>query len=202
HNNSRALRTRVLFHVFGKCRLLHLKPYSPHQCKRVAFFNDTGMETVIENHAAVFEMILEVKIYGTGRVGISEFGKSQIVSSNQADRRTVDQPTDDGLGADSAIVRIRAVQDLVQKKEHWHLFRANGRPRECKSGIDSDSPEQRALTRHIRTTDNEDRAIAIESYGIRNALRQRQKRMPQVFPFEHRSVLDDLRKRIFRMLIS
>jgi len=103
--------------------ILHLKPYSPHQCKRVAFFNDTGMETVIENHAAVFEMILEVKIYGTGREGISEFGKSQIVGSNQADRRTVDKPTDDRLGADSTIVRIRAVQDLVQKKEHWHLFR-------------------------------------------------------------------------------
>src|SRR5207247_888058 len=122
-SNSRAFRTRVLFHVFRKCRLLHLKPYSAHQCKRVAFFNDTGMETVIENHAAVFEMILEVKIHGTGREGISEFGKSQIVSSNQADRRTVDKPTDDGLGADSTIVRIRAVQDLVQKKEHWHLFR-------------------------------------------------------------------------------
>src|SRR5437867_51828 len=97
--------------------------YTPHQGKRVDYFHDTGMEAVIDNHAAVYKMILEVKIHGTGREGISEFGKSQIVSSNQADRRTVDKPTDDGLGADSTIVRIRAVQDLVQKKEHWHLFR-------------------------------------------------------------------------------
>src|SRR5262245_41328569 len=221
---------------------LHLEPYCAHQRQRVAFFNDAGMEAVIEDHAAIFKMVLEMKISGARRKGFSEFGESQIVCGNQADRLPVDQAADDRLGADSAIVRIRAVQDFVQKKEHRHLFRklhdvvqtlnlsietrgsllqrihhangrangqnrnqhalrAHGRSRESKGGIDSDSPEQRALTRHIRTTDDEDLPVAIERYGIRNALRKRQKRMPQVFTVKLRSGGDNLRKRILRMLI-
>src|SRR5262245_3329489 len=80
------------------------------------------METVIENHAAVFEVILEMKIGGTCREGFSEFGKSQIVCRNQADRTAVDKSANDGLSAHGAIVRIRAVQDFVQQKQHRHLF--------------------------------------------------------------------------------
>src|SRR5215468_7993194 len=147
------------------------------------------METVIENHAAIFEMILEMKIRCARREGLSKFGKRQIVRGDQAYSLPVDQATNHSLGADSAVVRIRAVQDLVQKKQYRHLLRklhdvvqtlnlsieargsllqrihhangrangqnrnlhalrTHGRSRESKGGIDSDSPEQRALTRH------------------------------------------------------
>ncbi len=52
-----------------------------------------------------------------GREVVGDLGQGQVVRGDQADRAAVDQAADDRLGADAAIVRVGAVEQLVEQEQ-------------------------------------------------------------------------------------
>src|SRR3989442_11086628 len=104
-------------------RILHFQTYSAHQRKRIAFLDDTGVETVIEDHLAILQFILEMKIRSFWRERVGESGERKIVCCDKTNCAAVDQTADDGFCPDRPIVGIRAMQDFIQLEKHRHLFR-------------------------------------------------------------------------------
>ena len=71
-----------------------------------------------EEGAAVLEAVFEVDVRGRCAERRHEFGEREIVRRDEANRARADKRTDNGFRADAPIVRIRAVQDLIEQEQH------------------------------------------------------------------------------------
>src|SRR5262249_45524582 len=81
-------------------------------------------------------------------------------------------------------------------------FRAYRGARKCKHGIDSYRSQERTLARHVGTADHEQHGTISKSNRVRHALGFRHKWVPKIRSVKHRTVVDDLRKRIVRMFVG
>ena len=88
----------------GRRITLDFQPDRPHQLERITLLNDAGMKAVIESHPAIFEMVLEVKIGGSGRECFGQLREGEVMRCDQADGPTVNETADDRFGADGSIV--------------------------------------------------------------------------------------------------
>ena len=88
-----------------------------HEGDGVAFFDHAGVHAVVERHAAVLEVILEMDVDGQRREDGVKACEGQIVRGEKADGARVQQAAHHGFGANSAIVGIRPLQQLVEQKE-------------------------------------------------------------------------------------
>ena len=79
--------------------------------------NDTGVHAVIEEHAAVFEVILEMDIGGEWGQGSDDFGEGKVVSGCEPDGVALEEAANDGFGTDAAVVRVGAAEDFIEEKE-------------------------------------------------------------------------------------
>ena len=79
--------------------------------------DDPGAHPVVEVHLAVHKLVLEVDIDRPRRQGVGDPGQREVVRGDQADRAVVDQTADDRFRADRAVVRVRAVEELVKEEK-------------------------------------------------------------------------------------
>src|ERR1051326_7010348 len=80
------------------------------------------MQTIIEHHPAIDQLILEVKVGSLRRQCVSQLGECQIVSGDDSDCAAGKQAANHTFRADCAIVGICTVKDFVQKKENGKRF--------------------------------------------------------------------------------
>ncbi|MNC86831.1 hypothetical protein D3C83_25140 [compost metagenome] len=66
-------------------------------------------------------MVLEMNILCPRCESIHDARQSQVMRRDQTDGSTFDQAPNDGLRANGSVVRVRAVQDFVQKKQNRQL---------------------------------------------------------------------------------
>ena len=83
-------------------------------------FDDAGPHPVVEHHPPVLQPILEVHVDRGGAEPRRQLGQRQVVRGHQTDRVKPDQRPHHAFGADPAIVRIRAVKNLVEQKQQRH----------------------------------------------------------------------------------
>src|SRR5439155_3844694 len=99
------------------------KAYGTHQSQCVALLDHARMEAIVENHTAILELILKMKVGRPRCQRVGQLGKSEIVRRDETYCAAIDQAADNGLGSDGAIVRVGSVEYFIQQKEHRHLFR-------------------------------------------------------------------------------
>ena len=56
-------------------------------------------------------------------------GQRQVVRRDQPDRAALEQPADDAFGADEPVVRVRAVEQLVEQEQQRRRPRARSTTR-------------------------------------------------------------------------
>src|SRR5215470_2959452 len=98
-----------------------LKPDASHQLQRVAAPDDAGSHLVIEDYPAIFQVILEMRVCGAPVQSLDDSRQRQIVCGDDADCAALDQAFDNSFGADKAIVRIGAAQNLVEQEEQRQI---------------------------------------------------------------------------------
>ena len=79
--------------------------------------NDSWTHSIIEQHFAVLEPVFEVDVLDLGRESVADLGQGQVVGRYKADRAQIDQAADDRFGPDASIVRVGAVEQLVEQEE-------------------------------------------------------------------------------------
>src|SRR5688572_7935915 len=85
-----------------------------HQFEGITLLNDTRMQPVVEGHAAIFEVILEVDIHGTRPEGVGNSSQDEIVCGHKTNRSPVDQAAHHGFRTDSPVVGVCAMKNLIQ----------------------------------------------------------------------------------------
>ena len=75
------------------------------------------MQLEVELHAAVDQLVLEMQIAQALAAGDLDFRQREVVSADQPDRAAAEQSTNDALRADEAVLRIRALQNLVEQEQ-------------------------------------------------------------------------------------
>ena len=88
-----------------------------HELEGVALLDDAGSHAVVELHAPLDDLVLEVHVAGDRREGVGDTREGEVVGGDQAERPACQKPANHGLGADAAIVRVGAVEDLVEQEQ-------------------------------------------------------------------------------------
>ena len=95
----------------------HLQPDRAHERQGIAVLDDARAHPVVEEHLAVDQAVGEMDV-GDPRIrAAGELGQGEVVGRDHADGAPVDQALHDRLGADAAVVRIGAVEQLVEQEE-------------------------------------------------------------------------------------
>ena len=79
--------------------------------------NDAGAFLVVEVHDSVLELVLEVHILCVWGEAIDDPCKGEVMGSDQPDGSAVDQTAHHRLAPDTAVVRVRTVEQLVKEEE-------------------------------------------------------------------------------------
>src|SRR5690606_28205374 len=93
----------------------HVETDRAHQREAVALRYRAVAQRVVERHASVLELFLEVNVTNPPARVRGELGEAQIVRRDQADRAAVEERAQHAFGADAPIVRVRALQQLVEQ---------------------------------------------------------------------------------------
>lgn len=80
------------------------------------------MQSVVEGHFAVSQLILEMDIGGWQMGIFGNLSEGKVVRTDQSHRIVGEERTDDGVGPHSPVVGIGAVQNLIQEKEERRGF--------------------------------------------------------------------------------
>src|SRR5690606_38404597 len=96
---------------------LYVEPDRPHEREAVALRHRPVAQLVVEGHAPVDELFLEVQVAEAPAALRLEIGQTEVVSRNQADLASIQERAQQALGADAAIVRVRALQQLVEQEK-------------------------------------------------------------------------------------
>src|SRR5205823_1772098 len=75
-------------------------------------------EAVMEVQFAAVEVVGEVDVLGARGEPVGDLRQGQVVRRHHPQRRPQQQGAENGLRADAAVVRVGAVQDLVQQEQH------------------------------------------------------------------------------------
>jgi hypothetical protein len=94
-----------------------LESYRPHQRQRIAVGDRTRLHQVVEPHFGAVEPVLEVHVRGARRQRLGHGGHGEIVRRDQADSATIEQAPQHTFGACQAIVRVGAMEELVEQEE-------------------------------------------------------------------------------------
>ena len=135
-----------------------------HERQRVAVLDDAGAHPVVEHHPPVFEPILEVHVDGDAAKHRRQFGQREVVGAHQANGAQLHQRPHDPFRANPPIVRIGAVQDLVQQETAAAPGRAPSRrwcgcggfPRRSASARPAANPRRGGLRRARAATGEAD----------------------------------------------
>ena len=95
----------------------YLEPDRPHQRQCVGVLDDAGTHEVVEAHFAVLEMVGEMDVHGDRTKGGDDLGEGEVMRGDQADRAAVEQASKNRLGSGAAVVRVGAVEELVEEKK-------------------------------------------------------------------------------------
>src|SRR5947207_1529540 len=87
-----------------------------HELDCVALTHYALAQLIVESHLALGQVVFEMDI-ADAVIALSNPGNSQIVRRHQSDRAGVHQCAGYGPGADPPIMRICAVQNLVEQKQ-------------------------------------------------------------------------------------
>ena len=107
----------------------HLQPHRAHQRQRVGVVHDAVAQPVVEVAAAPsLEVVLEVDVRGARAPrGVGDPVEREVVGGDEADGAAREQAAHDRLGADAPVVRVGAVQDLVEQEQERRRARRRGR---------------------------------------------------------------------------
>ena len=94
-----------------------LQPNRTHERQGIAVLDDARAHAIVESHLAILEPVFEVDVHDRGRQLVGDLGQGQVMRGHQADRAQVDQAADDPFGAHAAIVRVGAVEELVEQEQ-------------------------------------------------------------------------------------
>jgi len=94
-----------------------VEPDGPHQGQGVAVLNDAGAHPVVEPHGAVHKLVLEMHVRRARREALGDLGECEVVGRDQPDGPAVDQALHHRPGANDAVVRVGAVEDLVEQEQ-------------------------------------------------------------------------------------
>src|SRR5215469_3181892 len=95
-----------------------LEPDGSHQFEAVALGDDALAQAIVEFHAPIFKLILEVNVVQVGADRAVHLGQGEVMGADQPNGAAVDQGQNDAFGADSAIFRVGALQQLVEQEEN------------------------------------------------------------------------------------
>src|SRR5437867_2528741 len=70
---------------------LHLQPYRPHELQCVALLDDARVQEVVENHPAIDQLVLEVKVRGARCERIGKLCEGEVVGCHETDCASIDQ---------------------------------------------------------------------------------------------------------------
>ena len=73
---------------------------------------------VIEGDLAVLDLVLEMDVGGALAQLVGDIGQREIVRGDQADGAALHQAAHQRRGADPPVVRVGAVQELVDQEQH------------------------------------------------------------------------------------
>ena len=103
----------------GECS--HIQPHSAHQRQRVAALDDSRPHLVVEYHRAGFDAIFEMHVRGGGAERRRQLGQREVVGGDQTDGAAADQRPYNRFGSNPPVVRVGAVEDLVEQKQDRRL---------------------------------------------------------------------------------
>lgn len=116
--------------------------------------DDAGVHAVVEPAAAVLEVVLEVDVAGA-LAGPATTSRAQVMGGEQADRAAVREPLGSLACSASAVVGVRAAEQLVERNSSGDgAARGGAIRRHGDLGVETGStpPESESCTRSITPT--------------------------------------------------
>src|SRR5690606_3195426 len=98
-------------------RELYVQPDRAHELETVAFRHRSVAELVVEGHPPVDDFLLEVHVAEAPAVLRHDLGEAEVVSRDETDRASIQERAQQTFGADAPILRVRALQQLVEQEE-------------------------------------------------------------------------------------
>ena len=96
-------------------------PSRAHERQRVAVLHHSRAHAVIEDEAAIFKPVFEMDVRRGDAEPARQLGQRKVVGGDESDGAEPHEGGDDRIGADPAVVRVGACQDLVKQEERRHL---------------------------------------------------------------------------------
>src|SRR5579859_2587349 len=109
---------------WGFRRRLNLESDEPHELDPVAFRDDTIVKLEVECHSAILNLVLKMDVSETAVLFLADVGQGQVVGADEADGAACQESAYDPFGADEAVLRVCALEELVQEKEDGGCFSA------------------------------------------------------------------------------
>src|SRR3954447_8157388 len=99
-------------------RLSHLQADGTHELERVAPLDHSRVQAIVEVHAAVLQVVFEMNVDCARAEVALESCQRKIMSGDESDGATIEEPANDCGSSDSPVVRVCSAQDLVQQEQH------------------------------------------------------------------------------------
>src|SRR5712692_126506 len=94
----------------------NFQTHRAHQLDGIAFLHYTGTQLVVEMHLPVLDAIFKMHIQGLLTKHSCDFRERQVVRGDEPDGSPCDQRANQSFGADPAVMRIGALQELVDQE--------------------------------------------------------------------------------------
>ena len=94
--------------------------HSAHQRESVAPRDWPILHSIVKRKGIFFEPALKMHVRGARRQLVGDRGQRQVMGRNQSDRSPIEQAPKHTRGAQPPVVRIGAVEELVEKEKQWY----------------------------------------------------------------------------------